>query len=623
MKDFLPPAVGSVVLGDGYFSPRVEANHVSTIPASLRFCKSTGRIDAFRLEWKEGMDEGKKPHVYWDSDVAKVVEGMAYDLILHPEDKELRSSIGSLVSLIISAQQPDGYLNTHFTTVNPEGRFKSLAYEHELYCLGHLIEAAVACFHATGDSGFMDSMERYAGYVSSLFGTEEGKRRGYPGHEELELALFKLSKATGRGKYAALAQYFLEERGKKPNYYVEHEGVPESFLQNIQAGKTIRERKDAEGHAVRMLYLACGMADYARETKDGEILSRCDDIFRSISEKRSYITGGVGSTSAGEAFEADYNLPNLTAYAESCASMALVWFCQRMHNMTGSGKYADMLERALYNGALSGLSLSGDRFFYQNPLRSDGLSPYSRERTEWIGCSCCPTNYCRFLPQIGSFLWSSNCREVRLNIPAASTFREGGRVVKVSGSYPYDGNILIEFPDGGDFAFSLRIPSWCREWSLKIDGKSARPPISDGYASFPGPWSKSSRIELSLGMPVMAMRSNARIAENSGKVALARGPLVYALESVDNGESLQSVFIDAKGGFSLAEARGLPKGTLAIEGKGCRIERGGEDLYSDAPVEAVPCRITAIPYALWQNRGWSEMAVWINELPCAGAACNV
>ena len=273
MNKFSSPAVGTVAVTDKYFAPRIAANHTATIPASLKFSRDTGRIEAFKLKWKKGMP--KEPHIFWDSDVAKVVEGMAYDLVLNPGDRKLAKELDKIVALIVSAQQPDGYLNTHFTVVEPENRFKWLNSHHELYCCGHLIEAAVAHFEATGKRDFLDCMCRYADYLASVFGRGKGQKRGYPGHEEIELALVKLASVTGEKRYFKLAQYFIEERGRKPNYYVKNEGAHEGWLSNIQAEATVRERKEAVGHSVRMMYLACGMADVASLTDDAELLDRC------------------------------------------------------------------------------------------------------------------------------------------------------------------------------------------------------------------------------------------------------------------------------------------------------------------------------------------------------------
>lgn len=613
MKKFSSPDIASVKVDDRFFAPRIEANHTSTIPASVKMSYDTGRIEAFKLNWKPG--KKNQPHVFWDSDVAKVVEGMAYDLILHPEDRALARELDKIVTLIISAQQPDGYLNTHFTVVEPENRFKRLIRDHELYCAGHLIEASIAHFKATGNRKFMDCMCRYADYIDSVFGRGKNKKRGYPGHEEIELALMKLANATGVKRYSKLASYFINERGRKPNYYSEHEGVTQHYaLTDVQADKTVRERREATGHAVRMMYFQSGAADVAAAEDDAEILDRCRDVFNSVAEKRMFITGGIGSTHLGEKFEQDYKLVNIESYAESCASMSLVWFAQRMHNITGETKYMDVLERALYNGAISGISLSGSDFFYSNPLDSNSDTIFSKKRIPYFNCSCCPTNFCRFIPQIGTFLWSENDAEVRLNIPASSEFNSNGRKIKVTSGYPYDGNVKIKFLADGDYRFSIRLPEWCDDVdvadSSRLDEESS---MNEGAIVFDGPWKKGDELSVHFDMPVKVMRANIQVHDDAGKIAFMRGPLVYALESIENGTSLGRLSISADQDFKLGKAKGLPAGTVSITGTATEIAFKGDALYSADKPKRAKRRFTAIPYALWQNRGDSEVSVWIKE----------
>lgn len=616
---FSIPEITAVTLKDKYLSQRVEINHTSTIPSSIEKCYETGRIDAFKLNWKPG--KPNKPHVYWDSDVAKVVEGMAYDLMLNPEDKKLAQELDKIVALIVSAQQPDGYLNTHFTVVRPNERFTNLRHEHELYCAGHLMEAAVAHFKATGKRNFLDCMCKYADYIDSVFGRGKGKKRGYPGHEEIELALFKLADATGNKRYKKLASYFVNERGKAPNYFVEESkargitSTPQDN-QNLQADIPIRERKTAEGHAVRMMYLAAGMVDTAVADDDEELLNCCKAIFDNVVEKRMFLTGGVGSSHHGECFEEDYRLVSYTAYTESCAAMAFIWFAQRMHNATGEARYLDILEKVLYNGALSGISLAGNTFFYQNPLDNNPDSRSGRAATSrrpWFSCSCCPTNYCRFLPQIGTFLWSENENEVRLNIPAASEFRSGNRAIRVTGGYPYDGKVKIKFLADGDYTLSVRLPSWCNDLGVIDNDHLDEEDISDSILRFKGPWKKGEEIALDFSMPVEIVHSNRNVHDTAGKLALTRGPIVYALESIENGTTLGRLSISADQEFKLGKAKDLPNGTVAIVGNATEILNSEETLYTTEKPRYRKVRFTAIPYALWQNRGDAEVSVWIHE----------
>ncbi|MBO4630333.1 MAG: glycoside hydrolase family 127 protein, partial [Lentisphaeria bacterium] len=410
----------NIHLKDGVFAPRQETNWKTTIPGCIRRCEETGRLKAFELKWKEG--DPDKPHIYWDSDVAKVLEGMSASLQIHP-DPAMEKKLDELIDLVIGAQQPDGYLNTHFTVIDQDKRWTNLHDWHELYCAGHLMESAVAHYQATGRRKFLDAMCRYADYIDSLFGRDPGKKRGYPGHEEIELALVKLYHASGEKRYLELARYFVEERGTEPNYFVTAENFPEAGLKNRQAHKPVREQTEADGHAVRAMYLFAGLADIAGETSDPALLECAERLFRNTVQRRMYITGGVGSTQFGEAFTHDFDLPNALAYAESCAAIGLALFAKRLLDITGKCEYADVLERVLYNNGLSGISLQGDTFFYANPLEVNETffergHIYS-SRQKWFDCSCCPTNYCRFLPRLGLFCADAAPDRLRIDIPAA------------------------------------------------------------------------------------------------------------------------------------------------------------------------------------------------------------
>lgn len=611
MKKFEAASIRSVKVQDPFFAPRIRTNHEATIPASLKKCEDTGRLAAFDLKWKEGMPD--MPHVFWDSDVAKVVEGMAYAVILRP-DRKLEKKLNALADRIVSAQQKDGYLNTHFSVVDQDKRWHMLHSEHELYCAGHLIEAAVAHHQATGRTNFLDAMCRYADYIGSVFGRGKGKKRGYPGHEELELALCKLAGETGREKYLKLAKYFVDERGQSPNYFVEKENFPAGALSSLQAHKPVREQTEAVGHAVRAGYLYAGMADVAAATNDAELLAACDTLFENIRTRRMYITGGIGSHRDGERFDRDWNLPNETCYAESCAAISLVLFTQRMLNITGDGKYADVMERAMYNGIPSGISLDGIHYFYQNPLEMNINTPYRRVRQEWFSCSCCPTNFCRFLPQTGTFFWSESADTVRLNIPAASFYESGKRKIRVEGAYPYDGVISITFEADGVYDFQVRIPDWCRKYTVKKNGKACRTAPSQGYISIGKSWKKGDRITLTLDMPVRVVRANEHVNMDAGRAALMRGPVVYAAESTDNGALLNSLIIsDDPKRYNVVKVSGLGDGAVAVRGPAVReIRRKDADaLYTEEKPALRKCTVTAVPYALWQNRGESDMLVWL------------
>lgn len=615
-KDYTSPLLNRITPTDNLMRTRIETCKTSTIPSSLAKCYETGRIDAFKRAWKEG-DPGK-PHIFWDSDVAKVLEGVANILALYP-DSELEKQYDDIVELIISSQEPDGYLNSYFTVVEPERRWENLCTDHELYCAGHLIEAAVAGYELLGKKKFLDAMCRYADYIDSVFGREEGKKRGYPGHEELELALIRLYNATGRKKYLDLAEYFVNERGQSPNYFTEvehHEVFGGPAYQ--QAHIPLREQREAVGHAVRAVYLYAGAADVAKYTGDAELFAACEAIMANIVNKRMYITGGIGSSFVGETFTCDYDLPvSSMMYAESCAAIGLVRFASRMLNFSGSGRYADIMERSLFNGVLCGVSLDGDTFNYTNYLEVDDNTTFynagAKTRQKWFDCSCCPTNFCRFLPEMLQYIWSENDSEIRLNIPVANTFQSKYGSVEVKSLYPYDGAIAVEIKGNGTFTLALHLPEWSSGATFTLNGEKIEPEIRDGYVYINRTWQAGDRVEYVLPMEIKVMRCHHKVTGSSGRIALTRGPLVYACETVDNPDGVSNLIIPAAQEFRLTAAKDLPAETVAITGRAYHEKFTTDDLYTDETPTLEAGTFTAIPYALWQNRGEANMAVWIRS----------
>lgn len=619
MSIYTRPGVTDVRPTDPVFARRIQACIDGTIPETIAKTEETGRIDAFRLNWRPGM--AKMPHIFWDSDTAKVLEGMAYCLAISP-DPELEKKYDEWVDLIVSAQQPDGYLNTFFTVVEPEKRWSNLQDCHELYCAGHLIEAAVAGYQCLGKRKLLDCLCRYADYIDSVFGIGPGKRRAWPGHQEIELALIKLYRVTGNERYRDLAAYFINDRGTEPHVYcmemVKLKGQdishfsPQSYVPH-QAHIPAREQKEAVGHSVRAVYFYAGMADVADLTDDTELLEVCDRLFDSIATKRMYITGGIGSTFLGEKFTKDYDLQNGSLmYAESCAAMGLVQFALRMFHITGKQKYLDVAERALYNGVLSGINLAGDRFFYTNYLEMDeNLAFYgagAAERQPWFGCPCCPTSFSRFIPQLGSFLWSVGENAIVMNIAAAChadlTMGNGKKVaVTVSGAYPYDGAVRITLETAGDYELILQIPAWCKKYSVKVNGAECGTAIKRN-------WSAGDVVELTLDMPVMIIRANPKLTNNLGRVALQRGPVLYTLEQVDQTYPVRETILDLSRGFRLTTVEGLPEGTVAIAGEAVREICSDDSLYTESVPTYEKASFVAIPYALWQNRGIANMSTW-------------
>ena len=615
MKNTYPAVWHSCKLSDPVFALRMKTAHESTIPTSVARCLETGRFEAFKHNWIEGMPN--KPHIFWDSDVAKVVEGIALDLVLNPDEKTAKQ-LDEMVELIVSSQLPDGYLNSYFAHIEPDNKWSSIHDLHELYCAGHLMEAAVAHFYATGKRNFLDAMCRCADHIAEVFGREEGQIPAYPGHEEIELALCKLAEASGCEKYYQLSKYFIDERGTFPNFFLEKEGMkPEGegyasqpfAIDYLQAHKPVREQEEAVGHAVRAGYLYAGMADVARHTGDAELLAACEKLFDNIVNNKMYITGGIGSEETGEAFGKSRHLPNASAYAETCAAISLAMFADRMLNITGEMKYAEVVERCIYNGVFCGISLSGDRYFYKNMLETTPDTPYETERCLWFGCSCCPTNLCRFLPQLGSYVWSESNEGVRLNIPAQNVFDSNGRKISVKGNYPYDGNILITFESEEEYTFACRIPEWCRKYEVKLNGKMQN--ISCRCPEWKRTWKCGDTIELRLDMPIELVYSSTDVLADIGKAAICRGPLVYAVECLDPEEELWRYIIKDKSTLKLCTVSGLPDGTPCIAGQAMRERKRKEVLYSTDVPSFEEVDFTAVPYMLWQNRGKSVMQIWM------------
>ncbi len=607
MKKFEVPSISDVRLNDGVFALRQKKALTSTIPSAIKKAEESGRISAFDLVNYHGPRE-----YFWDSDTAKILEGIAYALKLEKND-DLQRTFEKWVDQIVSCQQEDGYLNSYISGTAPDKRWKSLNHLHELYCAGHLIEAAIAGRDLPGGEKLFQAMCRYADYIDSVFGLDEGKRRGWPGHEEIELALIKLYRITGNERYLKLASYFINDRGIEPCVFSNDEWNFEGLKVIRQADKPVREQHDAQGHSVRAVYLYSGMADTAYETGDAELLAHCEKLFDSICNKRMYITGGIGSTFHYEAFTKDYDLSNgALMYAESCAAMGLVQLSRRLFNLTGKTKYLDVLETALYNGVLSGVSLAGDTYFYSNYLEVDEASSFynfgAPERQPWFSCPCCPTSFSRFLPQLGTFIYSMSDDALYVNIPAANRaeLMVGKLPVKleITGNYPYDGNISINLQSSGEFTLNLRIPSWCRSYSVKVNGEMV------DSISLKRCWQSGDCVELSLDMPVEVMRANPKITGNLGRIALKRGPLVYTLEEIDQKFPVRELLINTSQKFEVVPFEGLPEGTLAIRGKAFREKFPEDELYFSALPEYENTEFCAVPYALWQNRGKSNMCVW-------------
>ena len=582
---------------------------------------------------KSGTFEGM---VFQDSDVAKWLEAVAYSLESNP-DEELEKTADGLIDLIGMAQQDDGYINTYFTLVDPQGRWTNLREGHELYVTGHLIEAAVAYYKATGKDKFLNIMRRFADYIDSVFGREEGKIHGYPGHQEIELALVKLYNVTGDRKYLDLAQYFICERGGQPNYFLEeHKGRNKVIFPELNLSDTIfnqaylppGEQTTAEGHAVRAVYMYSAMADLAFENHDEKLQKACETIYDNIVNRRMYITGSVGSAKSGERFTCDYDLPNDTNYSETCASVGLVMFCQRMLRNTHDVKYADTLERALYNTVLAGISTDGRRFFYVNPLEVWPESCLNNptkdhvkvERQKWFGCACCPPNVARTLASLGQYVYGVSQDTIYLNLyisnETAFTIGDSEFTIKQSTRYPFDRGVTISVQGkkAKKFTIALRLPAWSKTAQVDIGGKTFdyKDALKSGYIYMTREWGND-EINLTMDLSPRLIFAHPKVRSDAGKAAIVKGPLVYCLEECDNGDNLSAVEIDAETSLAGHFAPELLGGTEVITCKGRKLseDNWGGTLYGFTPPAKEEITLKAVPYCLWNNRGKGEMLVWI------------
>lgn len=573
--------------------------------------------------------------VFQDSDVAKWIEAASYSLITYP-NVDLERVIDSVVELIARAQKAEGYINTFFTVAKPLERWKDFSFGHELYCAGHMIEAAVAYLQATGKRRLVEIMSRYVDYIDSIMGPEEHKMHTYPGHEEIELALVKLYNVTGEEKYLKLSQYFIDERGSKQPSFLESEptfGNTEKTkwfkLDYHQAHAPVREQETAEGHSVRAMYLYSAMADLALESGDETLLNALKVLWHNVTTRRMYITGGLGSQGHAERFTFDYDLPNDTAYTETCASIGLIMWAQRMLRIEVDRKYADVMERTLYNGALSGISLDGTKYFYVNPLeiypeavenRYD-LHHVKPQRVSWFGCACCPPNIARLITSIGSYIYTQNEQGVCVHLYIANQTEmliEGNQVkLDITTEYPMKDHVAITISteEPTEFAMSLRIPDWCRNPEVKINGQiiDLTVVVKKGYAVLTRVWDNGDIIELVFSMPIELVQSNPNVRENAGKLAIQRGPVVYCLEEVDNGSNLPDLSISKDAQLTAEFDEGLFGGSVVIRGT---AQRSSDNNWEDIlyrPIDSIlkPVTIKAIPYSMWANRTPGEMLVWI------------
>ena len=629
----------------GFWQERQRLNFNSSIPAVMKTFEDTGRIRALTHELKDDEEH----HIFYESDLAKWLEAVFVSLQKNP-DNELNNYAENLIEKIISNQEENGYLNSFFTFFEPENKFKNLKVRHELYCAGHLMEAALEHLKLNGTSRFYDAMERYMDHIASTFGIEPGKKRGYPGHQEIELALLKAYEQTGKQKFLDLADYFLSERGSKPHYYDEEErqlklkekeldlsNYPSEirdFISMLNSGEDKNynylqahdlpvNQKTAEGHSVRALYMYTAMADLARIKKDSKMLRTCKSLWRNIIDRRLYVHGGVGSSHIGERFTFDYDLPNDIAYAETCASIALMFFAERLSRIERNSEYADIIEKALYNTILASTSANGKGFFYDNYLECipEFLVFQQRRhgiRDEYHTCSCCPPNINRLIADLGKYIYSS-CSEginVHQYISSESSFKIDGDSVhlKQLSGFPWEGSskLTLNKVSNKEFSLFIRVPEWDQNMKVGINGNNVSFNKIKGYAQIKRTWKEGDEVSLSFDLKPRVVRSLSKVRYNVQKACVFRGPLLYCIESIDNGPNLNQILMNQDQKLEEVDDE-LFEGCISITGDMIRLNDSTDVLYSSSKPELYKTKVKLIPYFLWANRGENEMLVWINE----------
>jgi uncharacterized protein len=570
-----------------------------TLEACLTQSQKQGNIRNFALAC--GKEQGKHSGlVYHDSDLYKVLQGAASTL-RQERDPGLEARIDQIIELIAAAQQPNGYLHTYYTIHEPGKRWTNIAHGHEMYCAGHLIEAAIAYHQATGKRRFLDIAIRFADHICDTFGP--GKRPEPCGHEEIELALIKLWRATDNRQYLDQARFFLDARGK-PN------GGRILYGDYAQDHKPVQDQREVVGHAVRAMYLYCAMADVAAATGEKDYLPALTSIWHDVVDRKMYVTGGIGPSAKNEGFTTPYDLPNDTAYAETCAALGMALWNHRMFLMTGDGKYADVLEREVYNGLLSGVSLTGDKFFYTNPLGSKG----KHHRVSWFSCPCCPTNLVRYLPAMGERLYAHRDNDLWTVLYCGSTATvplQAGKVkIEQETKYPWEGQVELRLTPDKPMTFTLhcRVPGWCHELpEVMINGQKLHEIVIDkSHVTIKREWHPGDVVRLMLPMTAQRVYADPLVKANTGRVALMRGPVVYCLEGVDHPEGkVRNIMLPPKAKLQARFEPGLLGGVTVITGEGLAV------LDDKGTTKSV--QIKAVPYCTWDNRTAGEMVVWLPE----------
>ncbi len=607
-----------VQIADGFWAPRRETNRIASIPANLANLEKAKNLQNLRLAAQRATAGFEGP-VFMDSDVYKALEAASYSLATHP-DPALDRQLDEIIAILAAAQHPDGYLNSYYTVKEPDKRWVNLRDNHELYCAGHLFEAAVAHYQATGKTNFLTVARKFADNIDSVFGPPP-KRMGYPGHPEIELALIKLWRVTDEPRYFHLARFFVESRGRK-FFATEHNTPLERYDGTYwQDDVPIYDHRNIKGHAVRAAYLMSGTTDVARETGDERLLKMLNRVWRNTTERNQYVTGGIGPSAHNEGFTEDYDLPNLTAYQETCATIALAQWAHRLALLYGQAEYADALERALYNGVLAGVSQDGMRFFYVNPLESRG----NHHRSAWFSCACCPPNVARTLASLGGYAYATTADSLYVNlfIQGAAKARVAGQDVKfaVATGYPWDNRVdyKFELPQPAAFTLRLRHPGWCRRFTVAINGENVvSPRLEAGYVVLARTWRTGDRVTLVLDMPAERIVAHPNVKANHGLFALQRGPLVYCVEQVDQTKPLDALYFLLEEPLEVVgeSGPGLPSEVITLRGVACVAPEWDwhRRLYQPLPPVHV-ASFKAIPYYAWDNREAGPMKVWLPAKP--------
>jgi uncharacterized protein len=629
---YSPVPFADVRIAGPFWRERLEVVLERTIPSQHVKLNEAGILDSLKLPKPvpplriPRNSHGFTMQVFWDSDVGKWIEAASYALA-HRRDPGIEAKIDAIVDDLARAQSPDGYLNCWYNGREPEKRWTNLRDNHELYNAGHLLEGAIAYFRATGRRKMLDVMERYVDHIATVFGRGPGQKRGYPGHQEIELALIKLYRLTGDRRRLDLAGYFIDERGREPHYFTEEALArgedPASYWAGTyeynQSHIPVREQTRMVGHAVRAMYMASAMADLALELVDDRLKRACEALWRDVTTAQMYVTAGLGPKETNEGFTEPYDLPNETAYAETCASVALIFWAHRMLHLDLDGRYADVMELALFNGALTGLARDGAHYFYSNPLESRG----QHRRWAWHLCPCCTMNVSRLVASVAGYALSASADGVAFHLYGGfetTVALDGVKVgVRETSGYPWSGAVRIDIGPEAPAAFDLklRIPGWAKVATAAVNGEPVALTPINGYATIRRRWRMGDAVTLDLAMPAERLYAHPNVRMDVGRAALRRGPLIYCVEEADNpGGPVQSLALPRSAPLDAGWRTELFGGVMTLKARAKRLvpANGAGALYSTEPPSVEDAALIALPYHLWANRAPGSMQVWVTEL---------